>query len=85
AEYPARRVVVAVKDCRSSAGLLAQALRHAADRAAELVVLHAWQLDTVYDDMTVAHLDMSDWEDTTRRTLDDALGSARGRVPHSAD
>lgn len=82
---PTRRVVVAVKDCTSSAGLLAQALRHAADRAAELVVLHAWQLDAVYDDMTVAHLDMSDWEDASRRALDDGLGRARRRVPHASD
>ncbi|MFD7072794.1 universal stress protein [Nocardioides sp. NPDC059952] len=82
---PSRRVVVAVKDCASSVGLLARALKHAADRAAELVVLHAWQLDTVYDDMTVAHLDMSDWENATRLTLDDALGRARRRVPHASD
>lgn len=84
-EDPTRRVVVAVKDCVNSAGLLAEALRHAADRSAELFVLHAWQLDTVYDDMTVAHLDMSDWESAARRALEEALGRARRRVPHSAD
>lgn len=84
-EEPTRRVVVAVKDCASSAGLLTQALKHAADRSAELVVLHAWQLDTVYDDMTVAHLDMSDWESAARRALEEALGRARLHVPHSSD
>lgn len=84
-EEPTRKVVVAVKDCVKSAGLLAQALKHAADRSAELVVLHAWQLDTVYDDMTVAHLDMSGWEEAARRALEEALGRARLRVPHASD
>lgn len=84
-ENSTRRVVMAVKDCVSSAGLLAQALNHAVDRSAELVVLHAWQLDTVYDDMTVAHLDMSGWENDARRALENALVRARRRVPHAAD
>lgn len=84
-DEPTRRVVVAVKDCVSSAGMLTQALQHAVDRSAGLFVLHAWQLDTVYDDMTVAHLDMSDWESAARRALEKALGRARRRVPHSSD
>lgn len=84
-EEPTRRVVVAIKDCVHSAGLLTKALQHAADRSAELVVLHAWQLDTVYDDMTVAHLDMSGWENAARRALEEALGRARLRARHSSD
>ncbi|MFE6508767.1 universal stress protein [Nocardioides sp. NPDC057767] len=83
-EEPARRVLVAVKDCESSAGLIAQALKHAADRDAELVVLHAWQLDTVYDDMTLGHLDMNGWEKAARRALDEGLGRARRRMPHAS-
>lgn len=84
-EVPTRRVLVAVKDCADSTGLLARALRHAADRDAELVVIHAWQLDTVYDDMTLSHLDTSAWESATRRVLEDALGRARRRVPHASE
>ncbi|MFE6648454.1 universal stress protein [Nocardioides sp. NPDC057772] len=84
AEDPARRVVVAVKDCESSAGLIAQALRHAADRDAELVVLHAWQLDTVYDDLTLSHLDVTGWEKAARRALDEELDRARRRAPHTS-
>ncbi|MBG6096967.1 universal stress protein [Nocardioides luteus] len=83
-EEPARRVVVAVKDCESSAGLIAQGLRHAADRDAELVVIHAWQLDTVYDDMTLSHLDVTGWEKAARRALDEGLGRARRRVPRAS-
>ncbi|MGY0536394.1 universal stress protein [Nocardioides sp. YJ-D4] len=84
AEQPARRVVVAVKDCEDSTGLIAQALRHAADRDAELVILHAWQLDTVYEDMTLSRVDVSDWESGTRRALADSLDRARRRVPHGS-
>lgn len=84
AEEPVRRVMVAVKDCESSAGLIAPALKHAADRDAELVVIHAWQLDTVYDDMTLGHLDLSRWENATRRTLEEGLGRARRRVLHGS-
>jgi len=84
AEDPARRVLVAVKDCESSAGLIAQGLRHAADRDAELVVLHAWQLDTVYDDMTLGHLDVTGFVSAARHALEEGLGRARDRVPHAS-
>ncbi|MDR7311287.1 nucleotide-binding universal stress UspA family protein [Nocardioides luteus] len=81
ADEPVGRVLVAVKDCGRAAGLIARALSHASDRDAELVVLHAWQLDTVYDDMTLSHLDRSDWENATRRALEDELDRARRRAP----
>lgn len=84
AEKSARRVMVAVKDCESSAGLIAQALKHAADRDAELVVIHAWQLDTVYNDMTLGHLDVTEFESGARRTLEEGLVRARGQVPHAS-
>ena len=84
AEDPARRVLVAIKDCESSAGLIAQGLRHAADRDAELVVLHAWQLDTVYDDMTLGHVDVTGFESAARRSLEEGLGRARRKVPHAS-
>ncbi|MFT4083310.1 MAG: universal stress protein [Nocardioides sp.] len=76
-----RRVVAAIKDCEGSVGLIARALQEAAERDAELVLLHAWALPTAYDDLTVARLDQSEWEMTARRALEQGVDHARARLP----
>lgn len=64
-----RRVVVGVNDCDDSAGLVRRAVDAATERDVELVVLHAWELPTLYDDLTLSHVEVRNWEDTSRRAI----------------
>lgn len=75
-----RRVVVAVRDCGDSEWLIGQGLTAAAERGDELVVLHAWALPTVYDDMTTAHLDRPEWAEQSVRTLTNTLSRVVARA-----
>lgn len=79
-----RRVVVAVADLNASAGLIARALGEAAEREAELVLVHAWELPGVLYDTTLPHLDTAAWEADARRRLRQTLEHARGIATHAS-
>ncbi|MGY0390492.1 universal stress protein [Nocardioides sp. WG-D5] len=73
----ADRVVVAVKDCDDAAGLVARAMSEAADRGAELVILHVWQVPTPYDGLSLSQRDLAEWDAALRHELEDTLERAR--------
>jgi nucleotide-binding universal stress UspA family protein len=72
-------VIVAVSDLDASAGLVAHALGEAADRGGELVLVHAWELPTVFYDTTLEH-DQAAWEADARHRLMQTLDRARQRA-----
>lgn len=71
-------VIAAVKTPAASPGLIDRALAVAADRGARLVLLHAWELPSLYDDMMVPEVDEAAWEEDARVALTTALDSAHG-------
>lgn len=70
------RLVVAVKLCDTSLGLVRRALDLAAERKAALVLLHAWELPSGYDDRIASRVDEPDVEDRARRALEGLLARA---------
>ena len=80
-----RRVVVAVADCDASTELVAHALREAADRGGELVIVHAWEVPAVYYETTLGQLDAAGWEADARRRLAKTLEQAQHLVPFAAE
>ncbi|WP_328531075.1 universal stress protein [Nocardioides sp. NBC_00368] len=73
----ADRVVVAVKDCDDAAGLVARAMSEAADRGAELVILHVWQVPTPYDGLSISPRELTEWDAALRKELEQTLDRAR--------
>ena len=71
------RVVVAVKDRDDAAGLVARAMSQAADRGAELVVLHAWDMPTPYDGVALSRGELAEWDAWIRQDLEQTLDRAR--------
>ncbi|MFC7493570.1 MULTISPECIES: universal stress protein [unclassified Nocardioides] len=56
-----RRVVVGVKGPKHAGDLLAAAFDEARRRGADLEVLHAWKLPSVYDDIIEVRVDLDEW------------------------
>lgn len=75
-----RRVVVGVKDAGRSRGLLCRALDVAAERGAELVLLHVWQLPSGYGGVVLAGMGLEEWEREIRDSIRDVLKT----IPTSA-
>jgi len=75
------RVVVAVKDCQASLGLVRRALDLATDRAATLVLLHAWELPTGYDDMIFTRVDAAEAAAGARAALQALVTQVTGDQP----
>lgn len=65
-----RHVVAAVKSWDTSLGLVRRALDVAVERRVGLVLLHAWQMPTGYDDIIVARVDAAEIEHAARRALE---------------
>lgn len=76
-----RTLLAAVKACEASSGLIERALRAAADRKARLVLLHVWELPTLYDDMIATRIDERTWEEEARTALTKAVEEVRGDHP----
>lgn len=74
-------LVVAVKDCETSGGLVRRALETAGARGHRLVVLHAWQLPTAYDDLIALRVDAEVWRTDLEAILQRAVDEQRAAVP----
>lgn len=74
------RVVVGLKSTSNAKPLLRRAFLVAEQRAAELVVVHAWELPSGYDDMLVRGVDEQEWSELLRAQIDQHL--ARWRADH---
>lgn len=73
----ADRVVVAVKDCDDAAGLVARAMNEASRRGAELLILHAWEVPTPYDGLSISQRELDEWDAALRQELERTLDRAR--------
>lgn len=74
---PARTtVVVGAKSGDSSLGLIRHAMRIAADRAARLVVLHAWEYADGIDALFESYDELPDWEERIRTDLTELVADA---------
>lgn len=81
---PARlhgRVVIGYKSTEHAAELLGLGFAVAAARDAELVVLHAWKLPGVYDDLLSTQVAQHDWQDHVRREVEPLIADLREAHP----
>ena len=62
-------VVVGVKSPESARPLVRRALDLAAARRARLVLLHAWEYPSGYDELIANHVDKVEWEERARKEL----------------
>ena len=69
--------MVAVKDRDDAAGLVARAMSLAAERGAELVILHAWDMPTPYDGVALSRGELAEWDAWIRQDLEQTLDRAR--------
>jgi nucleotide-binding universal stress UspA family protein len=74
-------VTAAVQDPVEAPALLREAFAEAAARRATLVVLHAWWLDSGYDDVVVDDQLRERWEGRTRQELAPVLSPLRAEHP----
>lgn len=62
-------VVAGVKAFAISPRLVRQALELAADRAAHLVLIHAWEYSGSEKDLAIEHVDLKGWEESAAKEL----------------
>jgi nucleotide-binding universal stress UspA family protein len=75
------RIVVGVKSVDHSPELVRRALQIAADRSAEVVLVHAWGLPTQYDDLVTARVDQAEWTDRAQRAIERCLQGVQETSP----
>lgn len=74
-------VVVGVHDMGPSHEPLAVAFAAAASRKAKLSVLHAWKMQSPYDDIIASRSDVEEWKSAVSTKLDNTLAEWRERYP----
>ena len=74
-------VLVGVKSTERSAELVRRALEVAAERDARLVLVHAYELPTEYDDLITARVDEDEWAARARRTIERTTSGIRDSYP----
>jgi nucleotide-binding universal stress UspA family protein len=74
-------VLVGVKSTTDSPQLLRRAFEAAADRQARLVILHAWELPTEYDELITARVDEIGWQDRARHAIERAIATFQDAYP----
>lgn len=84
AEGRRERIVVGYQDVAHEAGLLPHAFRVAADRGADLTILHAWKLPGCYDDMIVRRTHEEEWHAAARGRIESQIAGLREDYPEVA-
>ena len=74
-------VLVGVKAPEHAGGMLATAFELAHRRGARLVLLHAWKLPNVYDDIIEARVDVDEWQRQATAEMDALLRDWRVAYP----
>lgn len=74
-------VLVGVKSTEHSEPLLRRGFATAAERDARLLLMHAWELRSEYDDLVYSRLDTHAWESRARAALERGLAPLRDRYP----
>lgn len=75
------RVVVGVDDPAQSRDALGVAFAAAAERKAGLTVLHAWKLESPYDDIIFSRVDIEEWKESVTETVTESLRDWREAYP----
>jgi nucleotide-binding universal stress UspA family protein len=78
---PQGRVVVGCKSTRHISGLLQAGFAAAATVGAALVVMHAWRMAGVYDDIIESRFDLGDWRERTARMFEPMIDELRPLYP----
>jgi len=80
-QAPHRRVVAGYKSPRHSAELFENAFALAESLRAELVVLHAWKIEGVYDDVVCDQVEETRWNAEERAVIEASLEGYRESFP----
>lgn len=75
------RVLVGVKSTEHSQHLLRRAFEVAAERHAELLLVHAWEVGQAYDDLILERTDTEAWAARSREALEHDLAPLRKDFP----
>ena len=75
------RVVVGVEGPEHSQDAMGVAFAAAAERKAKLTVLHAWKLQSPYDDIIVSRAAVEEWKGSATAMLEQVLGDWREAYP----
>jgi nucleotide-binding universal stress UspA family protein len=76
--------VVGYQDVAHEADLLPHAFVVAADRGADLTILHAWKLPGCYDDMIVRRTHEDEWHAAARDRIESQIAGLRADNPQVA-
>jgi len=76
-----RPVVVGLKSTEHARGLLCRGFETAAGRGAPLVVVHAWELPSGYDDLIADRVGREEWHDRLASQVEPHLGEWRAAYP----
>ena len=76
-----RKVVAGFKSSKDANELLATAFAIAADRRAELVILHAWKLPTAYDDIIESRVAVEEFRRLSLATIEPLVDDLRRAYP----
>ena len=80
-EHTHGRVIVGIKAPSHVYALLARAFEEASATGSELVVMHAWRLTGVYDEMIANRVDRQQWHEQTEKVVSDLLVDLRRDYP----
>lgn len=70
-------IVVGIKSTEHSAGLVRRALEIAGERKARVVLVHAWALPQEYDDLISSRIEIEEWAERARRSIERSLSGLR--------
>ena len=76
-----RKVVVGFKSSKDSAELLGRGFAIAAERQAELVIVHAWKLPTAYDDIIESRVAVEEFRRLSIATIEPLVKDLRAAHP----
>jgi nucleotide-binding universal stress UspA family protein len=74
-------VVVGVDDPDRAEDILSEAFAAAAERGARLTVLHAWRLQSPYDDIIASRVDQTPWQGPVKARLEEQVHALLASYP----
>jgi nucleotide-binding universal stress UspA family protein len=80
-ETERRHVVVGVDDPGRAGDLLSTAFAIAAARRARLTVVHAWRLQSPYDDIIASRVDQTPWQGVVKERLGELVRALEAEYP----
>ena len=77
-----RKVVVGFKSSKDAAELLGSGFAIAAERQAELIIVHAWKLPSAYDDVIESRVAVEEFRRLSIATIEPLIKDLRTAYPH---